>query len=167
MMRVSLVTFLLPFIALATAPLAVAQLMDVRDTDRILEIMVDANGCRGDCPVYKVTFRCTAEYTPECAATYEGRKGVALIGRYESKIAASVFRELAGEVERLGYFKLVSRYGAGKFDAYIVSVGVSTGRRRKVVTAYDTGAAPAEFRCMQKAVEDEVAKLKWEKRTGL
>lgn len=163
MVRILLVISLMLLPALSPAPNAEGQLTNARDTDEILEISVDSKGCSGTCPVYAVTLRCTGSINSPCLATYTGTKWTNRLGRYRGEIAASVFRDLARDVEEQGFFKLSGQYERGKFDAHIVSVGIVTGRRRKTVTTYDMETEPAALRGIQKAVEKVIDGISWER----
>jgi Domain of unknown function (DUF6438) len=126
-------------------------------------IMLYRSPCYAACPVYLVRLR------PEGLVSYEGREGVAVLGRRTAEIPQSRVNALLHELEAAGYFLFADRYRpseavCGRYvpDAPTVITSVRWGGRlKRIEHDRGCGAAPQALGVLEQRIDEVLGTRRW------
>ncbi len=99
------------------------------------------------------------------SASYEGRWGVPMVGRYTARIDSAAFRALAEHAVRIGFFVLDDEYTTTMTDLPATKTTITAGSRVKRVGNYGY-SGPDELRSFEDAVAEAAARLAWRSDAG-
>ncbi len=109
--------------------------------------------CFGTCPVYSVTIDARGK------VSYEGSLFVRVEGKQTATIPISRVAELANAVDRIGFFKLDSKYEALAEDFPTTYVTVTKNSRRKQIKDYAAG--PPALTGFEQLIDTVANTRKW------
>ena len=127
----------------------------MRDGAAIEAITLERGQCYGSCPVYAVTFR------RDGTASWHGKLFTLPRGDEAGEIDGQAFTELAGFIERAGFFGWASMYETeiSCVPAYALTVVVADGRSK---TVRQTGTSdPPGFGAIGRRIDECARDLGW------
>jgi hypothetical protein len=158
---------LILFSAVPVTPLAHTQTdpgASTEQEDPITEVFIERTGCYGACPVYKAVLR------RDGLSAFTGVENAKRKGKYKARIDRDDFDRLAEFLSSRGFFALNDKYSEGwmvQDVSTITTSAVRSGKRktvkRKTLSDNDPKAAPVELIEIEKAIDEAVERLEWEK----
>ena len=119
-------------------------------TDSLLA-SIERTPCYGQCPMYKFSIYQSGY------AVYEGKRFVEKLGKYETRINASVLEEIKTKAKAINYFDFKDEYPktASDFPATKTSV-VLDGKHKDIMDGTGAPSALKEFEKYLDSVKDSV-----------
>ncbi len=111
-------------------------------------------GCRGTCPDYRINVDAMGN------ATYNGRRAVELMGKYEKVLGAKVVRDLVKTIKDYDFFEMDDVYGGEVADLPEIHTTVTMdGNTHRV---RDVRNAPNELKEMEARLETLIGMEGWQ-----
>jgi hypothetical protein len=137
-------------------PLILMLLVQAKPAAKVTEVRLKRTPCFGRCPVDEVVLRADG------TATYEGRKYVDRIGRFEGKVAKADFEKLAKLMEEKKFFDLKDDYDRPITDQSSIVTTAKRGDISKEVRDY-AKSGPEELRAIEKQILKVMEGIAWDK----
>jgi NADH:ubiquinone oxidoreductase subunit E len=118
-------------------------------------LTIQHTGCRGNCPAYNITVDANG------AATYEGRRGVEMMGKYSKTVGKATVTELVKAIQAANFWDFEAEYGGEVADVPGITTTVVMDTKTKVVR--DIRNAPQPLKDLEAKLEELIGKEGWVK----
>jgi hypothetical protein len=148
---------MLRWIALFASLLCAVALPSAAYDPQSVLISLERGPCFGSCPVYRVVMY------GDGTVRYDGKDHVRVRGSQAAVIASETVKELAGEIERIGFFNLRDSYTeVGVTDAPTVFLSVALDGKKKQVKHYlGDFRAPKTLEAIETRIDEVAGTARW------